>query len=78
MCFFKRANFAQMKIGRTYVSDLLDLVSPWGTRCGVSRGKSWTFVTLDCQKMHLLVPQQLKMSLKNLGGMDMEQKIWKS
>ena len=78
MCFFKRANFAQMKIGRTYVSDLLDLVSPWGTHCGVSRRKSWIFVTLDCQKMHLLVPEQLKMSLKNLGDMDIGQKIRKS
>ena len=78
MCFFRRANTEQMKIGRTYVSDFLDLVSPWGAGCGVSRGKSWIFVTLDCQKMHLLVPEQLKMSLKNLGGMDIGQKIWKS
>ena len=75
MCFFRRANFEQMKIGRTYVSDLLDLVSPLGARCDVSRGKSWIFVTLDCQKMHLLVPKQLKMSLKDLVGMDMGQKI---
>ena len=35
----------------------------------------WIFVTLDCQKMHLLAPEQLKISAKNLGGMDMEQKI---
>ena len=53
MCFLRRANFEQMKIGGTYVSDLLDLVSLWGARCDVSRGKSWIFVTLDCQKMHL-------------------------
>ena len=70
----------QIKIRRTYVSDLLGLVSLWGPPWGVSRGRreGWIFVTLDCQKMHLLAPEQLKMSVKNLGGMDMEQKIWKS
>ena len=33
------------------------------------------FVTLDCQKKHLLALEQLKMALENLQGMDMEQKI---
>ena len=29
------------------------------------KGQIWKFVTLDCRKMHLRVPEQLKMSLKD-------------
>ena len=50
-------NIEQMKIGRTYVSDLLNKVFP--------RRKIRIFVTLDCPKMHLRAPEQLKLSLKN-------------
>ena len=35
----RHANIGQIKIGRTYVSDLLDLVSPRGALWGVSREK---------------------------------------
>ena len=31
--------------------------------------KNWKFITLDCWKMHLRAPEQLKMSLKNLPSM---------
>ena len=30
-------------------------------------GEELIFVTLDCQKMHLLAPEQLKMSLRRYG-----------
>ena len=50
-----------------YVSDLLDLVSPWST-----------FACVEGKKLdvcHSRLPEQLKMALENLEGMDMEQKI---
>ena len=31
--------------------------------------KNWKFVTVDCWKMHLRAPEQLKMTLKNLPSM---------
>ena len=53
----RHANIDQIKIGRTYVSILLNLVAP--------RGKIWKFVTPDCRKMHFGALEQLKMTLKN-------------
>ena len=50
------ANIEQIKIGRTCVSDLLNLLS----------GK---FVTRDCSKIHLRAPEELKTYLKNLSTM---------
>ena len=29
-----------------------------------AEGENWKFVLLDCRKMHLRTPEQLKMSLK--------------
>ena len=60
---YRHANIEQIKIGRTYVSVLLNLVSlPFGI-FAIFR-KNWKFVTLDCRKMHLRALEQLKMSLK--------------
>ena len=36
---------------------------------GAPKGKILKFVTLDCQKIHLQTPEELKMFLKNLSTM---------
>ena len=59
---YRHANIEQIKIGRTYVSVLLNLVSLLFRIFGIFR-KSWKIVTLDCRKMHLRALEQLKMSL---------------
>ena len=60
--YIRYAKFKQIKIGRTYVSDLLNLVSPWGAPMVGEDGK-------NLKICHSRLPEKLKMSLKNLSTM---------
>ena len=75
---YRHAKIEQIKIGRTYVSDLRDLESPWGTPWGVCRGGKMDICHSRLPENAFTSTRKLKMSLKNLEGMDMEEQIWKS
>ena len=65
--YFRHANIVHIKNRRAYVSDLVNLVSPWSVPWWARRGTIWKFVIPGCGKIHLQAPEQLKMSLKNLS-----------
>ena len=63
----RHASIEQIKFERTYVSDLVNLVLREVPQWWARRGTIWKFPVLDCGKIHLQAPEQLKISLKNLS-----------